>query len=196
MIAEELLQRLKMESTTLPIDLYLSFIEKYQLSHADAELLTESKETADYFKAGIEVGANPKDFCDLITNKLIPHAKKEKVSLISLGNHNQILAFLSFINGDKISKSAAYQHIFPEWIKDTDQNPEQIAKTKNLLQSEDQSFLDELILNVIQANAPKVEEYRKGKKGLLGFFMGQVMQKSGGKADPKILQAKVEAALN
>lgn len=196
MIAEELLQRLKMESTTLPIDLYLSFIEKYLLSHADAELLTESKETADYFKEGIEVGANPKDFCDLITNKLIPHAKKEKVSLISLGNLNQILAFLTFINGEKISKSAAYQHIFPEWIKDTDQNPEQIAKTKNLLQSEDQSFLDELILNVMQANAPKVEEYRKGKKGLLGFFMGQVMQKSGGKADPKILQAKVEAALN
>ena len=64
------------------------------------------------------------------------------------------------------------------------------------MQSTDQSFLDEIVQQVLSNNTSKVEEYRKGKKGLLGFFMGQVMQKSGGKADPKVLQSKVENALN
>jgi aspartyl-tRNA(Asn)/glutamyl-tRNA(Gln) amidotransferase subunit B len=196
MIQKELLQSIKMASTTLPIDLYLTFVNDYQLSHPDAELLTESKETAEFFIKGIMLGADPKSLCDILTNKLIPHCRKEKISLSNIGDIHQILDFVIFINGNKISKSAAYQHVFPEWIQDTSQNPEQIAKTKNLLQSDDQSFLDGLIMEVMTANEAKVAEYRKGKKGLLGFFMGQVMQKSGGKADPKILQLKVEAALN
>jgi aspartyl-tRNA(Asn)/glutamyl-tRNA(Gln) amidotransferase subunit B len=50
-------------------------------------------------------------------------------------------------------------------------------------------------VQVLKANADKVKEYQKGKKGLIGFFMGQVMQKSGGKADPKVLQVKMEDML-
>ena len=195
-ITSDYIVGVKKQTTTLPIDLYLSLVNEYQLSHADAELLTETRKTSEYFIKALGYNINPKDLCELMTNKLIPHARKEKISLSDLGEIKNVVDFVKFTNSGKIAKSAAYQHLFPEWIKDTSQDIESLAASKNLLQSTDQSFLDEIVQQVLSNNTSKVEEYRKGKKGLLGFFMGQVMQKSGGKADPKVLQSKVENALN
>lgn len=195
LITPEYIDTIKREVSVLPIDLYMLFTDKYQLSHADASLLTENKETAEYFIKAIEYDVPPKDFCELLTIKLIPHTRKENVSLSSLGDIKNIVNFVEFINSNKIAKSAAYQYLYPDWIKDCSQNPEILAASKNLLQSDDQSFLDTMVEQILKENPTKVAEYRKGKKGLLGFFMGQVMQKSGGKTDPKVLQSKVEEAL-
>ena len=194
-ISTEVIDSLKAEIIALPIDQYLLLVDKYELSHADAELLVEKKETVDYYLKAMEYDVNPKDFCEFLINKLIPHIRKEKISLASLGDIQNIVNFVCFVNSDKIAKSAAYQHLLSDWINDTSQNIDMLAASKNLIQSNDQSFLDDIIRQVLLNNATKAEEYRKGKKGLLGFFMGQVMGKSGGKADPKVLQAKVEYML-
>ena len=71
-----------------------------------------------------------------------------------------------------------------------------LAKEHNLIQSDDQDFLDQIIASVLTENSDKVKAYKNGKKGLLGFFMGQVMGRSKGKANPKTLNEKLAKALD
>ena len=130
---------------------------------------------------------------ELLINKALPWLKSENKEIWP--NPLLLLRFIELLQDRKVSKSAAYQHIFPEWIEDIEQDPVQIAVRKQLIISDDQDFLDNEIQKIVAAYPDKVKEYQKGKKGLLGFFMGQVMQKVGGKADPKTLQVKMEKAL-
>ncbi|MFN8339706.1 MAG: hypothetical protein U0T36_11880 [Saprospiraceae bacterium] len=134
-----------------------------------------------------------KDLADLLINKAIPWLKAENLDVWH--DPKPILQFIDLLQNGKVSKSAAYQHIFPEWIEDIRQDPLQIAMNKQLVISENQDFLDDEIKKILASYPDKVKEYQKGKKGLIGFFMGQVIQKTGGKTDPKILQAKMEKAL-
>ncbi|MBC7884654.1 MAG: Asp-tRNA(Asn)/Glu-tRNA(Gln) amidotransferase GatCAB subunit B, partial [Saprospiraceae bacterium] len=195
-LTADYLNEIQQEQNTLPIDVYLELRDKYQLSHADAELLTENKTFATYFTEAASLSVNQKDLSELLIQKIIPYIRTENLTLESLGDMNDIIIFVTFINNGRISKSMAYQHVFPEWILDISQNPEEIAFSKELLQSTNQDFLDPIIYEVINNHPDKASEYRKGRKGLLGFFMGKVMQKSGGKADPKVLQEKVVKALS
>lgn len=128
----------------------------------------------------------------MLISKVIPYVKTKGISLGDLGDTDQLLRFIHLLDSNKVSKSAVYQHVFPVWIRDISQNPEDISSDLQLIKSDDQDFLDGLIEQVLQNNPDKVKEYQKGKKGLIGFFMGQIIQKSGGKADPKVLQDKME----
>jgi aspartyl-tRNA(Asn)/glutamyl-tRNA(Gln) amidotransferase subunit B len=84
-----------------------------------------------------------------------------------------------------VSSSNAYQRIFPELIAQPDRSPEDIAKDLNLIQTDDTDFLIKIVEDIITKYPEKVKEYQKGKKGLLGFFVGEVMKQSKGKAEPK-----------
>jgi len=179
----------------LPVDRYLRLKDQYQLNHADAEYLTEDMAYSDsFFDLAIKT-SNYKALSELLISKVIPYIKTKGISLGDLGATDQLLRFIHLIDSNKVSKSAVYQHVFPVWIKDISQNPEDISSDLQLIKSENQDFLVELIEQVVLNNPDKVKEYQKGKKGLIGFFMGQVIQKSGGKADPKILQEKMEEML-
>lgn len=90
------------------------------------------------------------------------------------------------VDEGKVSHTAASQKIFPELVTTPDLNPAAIAQRLNLIQESDESSLIPIVESVLAENAAKVTEYRSGKKGLLGMFMGEVMKKSGGKADPKV----------
>ena len=93
-----------------------------------------------------------------------------------------------------MSHSAA-QKIFPELLADITAEPLNIAEKLNLLQSSNSSELDEWIANALSKYPEKVAEYKAGKTGLLGLFMGEVMKLSGGKADPKVASDMVRKAL-
>ena len=191
-----LISNIKKSLVALPVDIYETLTTSHKVAAADAEVLTEDMATVQYFKDLVNLGQPAKDAAEFIVQRLLPHSKKEGKSLETIASQAVASAFITFTSEGKVAKSAIYQHVFPTWIEDTNVDPMDIAKTKNLVQSDDQSFLDSIIQDVLSANAAKVTEYKKGKKGLLGFFMGQVMQKSAGKADPTVLQSKMEKALN
>lgn len=194
-ISDAFIDQTRSELVALPIDRYIRLKDQYQLSHADAEYLTEDKDFSDGFFDLANKTSHYKVLAELLISKVIPYLKANGISLHNLGDLDQLLNFIHLIDSNKVSKSAAYQQLFPAWIKDISQHPEEMATALQLIKSDDQDFLDDLIAEVLQANPDKVKEYQKGKKGLLGFFMGQVMQKSGGKADPKVLQVKMEKML-
>lgn len=93
--------------------------------------------------------------------------------------------FIQLIDSEKVSNSNAYQRIFPELLLHPHQSPEALAQQLNLIQSADTDFLIHIVEQVLAQYPDKVAAYRSGKKGLLGFFVGEVMKQSKGKAEPK-----------
>ena len=99
----------------------------------------------------------------------------------------EVLAeLIALVDAGKVSFTVASQKIYPELLKASGESSLAIAQRMNLIQESDEGSLKPIVESVLAENAGKVAEYRSGKKGLLGMFMGEVMKKSKGKADPKV----------
>ncbi|MCC6727372.1 MAG: Asp-tRNA(Asn)/Glu-tRNA(Gln) amidotransferase subunit GatB [Saprospiraceae bacterium] len=170
----------------LPKALFERFVKEFGLSEYDANLLTQERGTADFFIKLVEKAPNPKGAANLAINKILPWAAETGSGLesfpVAVG---QLAEYLQLIEEGKVSASIANQRLFPELVKFPSASPLELAQSLNLLQSSDSGFLEKIVDEVLAANPDKVAEYRKGKKGLIGFFMGEVMKKSQGKAEPK-----------
>jgi aspartyl-tRNA(Asn)/glutamyl-tRNA(Gln) amidotransferase subunit B len=109
----------------------------------------------------------------------------------------KIAQLIRLIDDGKVSFSIASQRIFPELIKNPSDMPLAIAEKLNLIQDSDEGTILAYIQEVIESNPNEVERYRNGEKQLTGFFMGQLMKVSKGKADPKsanaLLRNKLES---
>lgn len=185
-ILPEYLEAIKMQMPPLPWELAERFKTEYGLSDYDAHLLTEEKDTALFFLQLCEHTLNYKAAANLIINKILPWCKEIQTAIHQLPIPISTLAsFIQLIDSGKVSNSNAYQRIFPELIAAPNRAPEAIAQTLNLIQSTDTDFLEQIVEEVIAKYPDKVTEYRKGKKGLIGFFVGEVMKQSKGKAEPK-----------
>jgi aspartyl-tRNA(Asn)/glutamyl-tRNA(Gln) amidotransferase subunit B len=107
----------------------------------------------------------------------------------------QIAEIIELIESNKISHTAATQQLFPAMTQNADASAESLVGTLGLANITDTSFIDGLVQTVLAEFPDKVTEYRAGKVGLLGLFVGEVMKRSKGKADPKTANALVKAAL-
>ena len=125
---------------------------------------------------------------NIYSNKLIPLTQSEGISIMQLPiSDSQIIGLLELIDSEQVISSIAYQRVFPELIT-SDDSATAIAKRLDLLITASENGgneLESLLQDILDANEGKVKAYRSGKKGLLGFFMGQAMKASGGKLNPK-----------
>lgn len=186
-VSEEWLQAVKTEMPSLPRELHDKFVNQYGLPDYDAGVLTDSKEIALFFEELCEKTTNYKAASNWMMgpvksylNELTLHISDFPIA------PGQVAELIALIDEGKVNFSVASQKIYPELLRDKKKTPHQIAKEMNLIQESDEGSIKPIIESVIAENAAKVEEYRSGKKGLLGMFMGQVMKKSQGKADPKV----------
>jgi aspartyl-tRNA(Asn)/glutamyl-tRNA(Gln) amidotransferase subunit B len=203
-LTPQFLERIKSAMPQLPNEARAELKDIYGLPEYDALLLTEERAIYTYFKDFAQQITPPqyKAVSNLIINKILPTANELKLELAEFPlSITELTAFLQLIDSGKVSNSAAYQTLFPELVKhkskdlSTPISVDVIAEQLNLFQNSDTDFLAKIIAEVMGENAPKVAEYRKGKKGLLGFFVGEVMKRSKGKADPKATNALVVKAL-
>ena len=109
---------------------------------------------------------------------------------------DRIAELIQIIKDGKISKSSATQNLFPAMLQNADKHPLEIAQELNLVQESDEDSLLTIIKEVIAENANEVDRFKNGEKKLLGMFMGKVMKKSKGKADPKKTNQLLAKALN
>ena len=189
LISTDYLASIQKEMPALPWELQQEFTEQYQLSAYNAKLLTEEKGVAEFFKELNKHTKNYKGAANLIINKINPWLNEEKVAIENFPiDFKQLGAFIQLIEEGKVSNTIAYQRIFPA-LFETKKSPLAIAESMNLVQSSDTDFLAQLVDEVLAKNPDKVKAYQKGKKGLIGFFMGQVMKASKGKAAPKTTNA-------
>ena len=184
-VSDDFIENLKSEIPELPDEKKKRFIEKFKLSPYEANILVSDIETSNYFENVIK-----KSDVKLATNWIIGElfaALNEKnleitESPISAGNLSKLINLIKdgTISG-KIAKT-----VFEQMMKG-DKDPKKIVEEKGLKQESDPKALEALIDKVIDDNRDKAVEYKSGKVKLFGFFVGQVMKVSGGKANPQLV---------
>ena len=163
----------------------------------DIEKLTENKENAIFFIEVLEkTNADVRELSGLFINKLLPYADSSGIKLNEVLPLQTISDFIELISKGSVSKSNAYALLLPRLIESQNKNVHENATELNLIMENNQDFLDPIIDEVLLLNAEKLKEYKAGKKGLVGFFMGQVKMKAGNNINPIVLKEKVELKLN
>lgn len=186
-LSDEFIEQIRAKSPALPWELFNRLNREFKLPAYDAELLTEDRPTAEYYLQFAQHTTRYKAAANLTINKIIPHCNKHQIELASFPiSLPQLSAFIEMIEEGRVSNTNAYERIFPALIQSPQTPPLQLAEKLNLIQTSDLGFLEGVIDETLAKFPDKAAAYQKGKKGLLGFFMGQVMRASKGKADPKL----------
>ncbi|HET9825168.1 MAG TPA: Asp-tRNA(Asn)/Glu-tRNA(Gln) amidotransferase GatCAB subunit B, partial [Chitinophagaceae bacterium] len=180
------------------------YTTEYQLSYYDASLLTEEKNFSDYFEKVIErfnssegAGGRPKPAANWMLGPVKSWLNDNNADIDQFPlQPKQIAAIIKLVEDGKLSFSVASGRLFNELIRDPNVDPATIAEHKNLLQESNADHIENLIDEVLNKFPEKVREYKKGKKGLIGLFVGEVMKLSKGKADPKITNDILSEKLN
>ncbi len=201
-LSADFLEKIKEKMPTLPSVVRQKMTQTYGISMADAVILTEEKDVADFALQFLAQTTPPqyKMASNLLVQKILPFLTESKTEITDFPlTINQLQEFLTLIESGKISNSVAYQALFPQLLQNAqnaaDVSPTALAEKLNLFQSNDTDFLAAIIEEVLTQNPDKVSEYKKGKKGLIGFFVGEVMKRSKGKAEPKSTNALIIKAL-
>ena len=200
-LSEAWIENIKKELPSLPWASKKELMEKYMLTDYDSNLLTEDIQTLEnylYFVSSFKSNLY-KPAANLFINKFLPAIHADEHTYIKIMIHlQQWQEMLELIENGKISPSAAYQKLYPAILETPSVSTTvwAMAEKMNLLQSSDSDFLTEIVNDVLSKNTDKVAEYKKGKKGLLGFFVGEVMKLSKGKAEPKATNALIIKALD
>jgi glutaminyl-tRNA synthetase len=163
------------------------------LAPVEADMLTRDPAFAELFEGTVGLGAPPKSVANWIVNVLLLELKERGINEIAFGAE-QLLEVLRLVEDGAIS-SAAGRTVVAELTRDGG-DPREIVERRGLRQVSDDSALLPAVEQVVSANAAKVAEYRGGKTGLLGFFVGQVMRSTGGTANPERVRELLEGALS
>lgn len=186
-ISEEWLHSVRATMPALPRELYRKFVDVYGLPTYDAGVLSDAKEIALWFDALCSETKNYKAASNWMMGPVKSYLNELTLHIDEFPIKPQTLAeLIALVDAGKVSFSVASQRIYPELLKSTGESPLAIAQRLNLIQESDEGSLKPIVQSVLAENEAKVAEYRSGKKGLMGMFMGEVMKKSKGKADPKV----------
>ncbi len=185
-LSDQDIKGIRKSMSPLPWEIHHELIQNYSLTNYDADLIAEEKSIALFYKKLADDCGHFKAAANLVINKIKPFLNENNLPVEAFPVEIQNLsAFINLIENGKVSNSIAYQRLFPAMIEKPETSPESLAETLNLIQSDDSDFLEKLVLETIEKNPNKVLAYRNGKKGLIGFFMGEVMRQSKGKAAAK-----------
>jgi len=184
-VTDEFINSIKSEIPELPDEKKKRFIEKFKLNSYEATILVSDIETSNYFEEVI-ANSDTKLATNWITGELFALLNEKNLEISkSPISANNLSKLINLIKKGTISGKIA-KTVF-ELMVDGDKNPELIVEEKGLKQENDPKELEKLIDKIIDDNKEKVKEYKLGKEKLFGFFVGQSMKVSGGKANPKLL---------
>ena len=182
---DALVQAIASDMPELPDAKRTRFIEEYELSEADATLLVEERETAEFYEE-MAVGRDKKLSANWLGTELFGALNKEGLSLAESPITAESLGRLIELISDGTISGRIAKDVFVDMFE-SGEDALDIVERKGLTQISDAGAILELVESVISDNASKVAEFRNGKDKLFGFFVGQVMKKSQGKANPKLV---------
>lgn len=196
-VTQEYLEAVRATMPELPATLYTRFTEQYGLSDYDASVLVDDKHSALYFEAVVHCTPKYKQASNWIAGPVRGYLNENALGMEDFVlSPAQIAGIIELIEANKISHTAATQQLFPALTQNPNATPEELVASLGLANITDTSFIDGLVQAVLAEFPEKVAEYRAGKVGLLGLFVGEVMKRSKGKADPKTANALVKAVLD
>lgn len=196
-ITDQQIETLKQDFPTLPSQKKQDYI-KLGIIPETAEVLIQERSYVSYTDSLLDAYNEAKPVSNFIVNKVLPTVREEyQGDIAAFPIPIQSCAeFLSLIKSNKIIHSTAYQTLFPALLQEPDKSPTQLCEALNLFQSDDGDAIATAIADIIAAHPTEVKKFKAGKKGLIGFFVGQGMKATKGQSNPKILQEKFLEALN
>ena len=182
-ISEEWIEEIRRSLPELPDQRKARFLEQYQLPEYDAVLLTADREVADYFEETVKAGVQAKKASNWIMTELLRELKGEEFSSCKV-TAPQLANLLLMVEKNTISGKIA-KTVFLDMMT-SGKDAETIVQEKGLGQVSDVGELLLLVKEIVAANPAQAEDFRAGKSKLMGFFVGQLMQKTKGQANPKL----------
>jgi aspartyl-tRNA(Asn)/glutamyl-tRNA(Gln) amidotransferase subunit B len=194
-VAPEQLETWRSELPELPYQKRQRYETELGLSAYDARVLTDDRAIAEFFETAVAAGAVPKQAANWIMGDISAYLNNEKRTITEIALTPQTLAELvELIENNTISSKIA-KDILPELLVKGG-SAKALVESKGLIQISDTGALEAAIDEVLAANPKELEQYRNGKTKLLGFFVGQVMKQTGGRADPKLTNQLLAKKLN
>lgn len=194
-LTESFIAGIKASLPALPDALYAHF-KSLGLSEYDAGQLCDEKSVADYFEQASNYSKNYKAIANWMTGPLRQVINEQNISFNEIAlTPKTLAALIALVDEGKVNFSTASLKILPALIKNPEKEPLQIATELNLLQVSGSADIEAWVNDVIAKLPDKVAEYKKGKKGLIGLFIGEIKKASKGKADPKIATQILEEKL-
>ena len=193
-VSSEFIEQVKSQMPELPEVRRKRFMEQYDLTFADASQLVSDRSLADYYENAAEASGNPRAASNWIRSELLREleagnltAAESPVSAKELG------ALIRLIDDEKISGKQG-KDVLVEMFK-TGKTATSIIEERGMVQVSDTGAIDAIIDEVMVANPDQLANYRSGKDALFGFFVGQVIKASKGKANPKVVNERLRAKL-
>lgn len=178
------------------------FKHEYDLPEYDAKILTESKEIADYFEESLKHHNNPKTTSNWIMTEVLRELKEEGISDNSKMSSERrfpttpkrLAELISLIDKGAISGKIA-KDVFANMVA-TGKKAQEIVKEKGMEQISDQSEIEKIVLETLKKHPDEISRYKAGDQKLMGFFVGQVMKATQGKANPRIVNETLRKVLS
>ena len=178
--------RLEKELPELPMARLARFMVQYELPAEDAQVLTSEKDLADFFEECVKLYQQPKKISNWVMTEVLRELNQAGSGIRESSlSPERLTRLLRMVDDGTISNKIA-KSIFPEvFVRGAD--PEKLVEDKGLTQISDSGALEEVVEEVIRDNPDEVQKYREGRKKLMSFFVGQVMKKTKGQANPGLV---------
>lgn len=196
MVTKEYIETVKNNLPPLPNDLYEKYTKELKLNDYDASILTELKEIALYFNELISHTKNYKAAANWVMVNVKSFLNENAVHIDNFPVKPKVIAdIIALIDAGKIGHTAASQKLFPALIANPSKSAETLSTELDIIQNSNSNEIQALVEQAVNKFPEKITEYRNGKVGLLGLFVGEVMKLSKGKADPKVVNLLVKEQL-
>ena len=196
-ISDEFLQRVKTSLPALPDELENKYKTEYNLPEYDAQVICGDKELVNFFEAIIQHTTNYKAAVNWLMGPVKSYLNEKDVEITGFPlSPEKISELIQFVDSGKVNFSVASSKIFNTLLAAPEKTPLQIATELNLIQDSDGTAVEAWVDEVMAKMPDKVKEYKSGKKGLIGLFVGEVKKLSKGKADMNLVNKLLSEKLN
>ena len=186
-LQDEFIEQLRAAIPVLQEERIKKYTTELLLTEYDATVLSEDRALADYFEAIIQHTPNSKAAANWMLGPVKSWMNESGKEITDFPlPAGQLARLIQLVEAGKLSFTMASSKLFPALLESPEKDPETLATEKNMLQQSDASAIGPVVDAVLEKLADKVAEYKKGKKGLLSLFVGEVMKQTKGKADPKL----------
>lgn len=194
-VSQEFITKIKSEMPELPDDMRNRFMETYGLSFSDASQIVSEKELAAFYETTAKISNNPRTSANLILSEFLRELNNSgKTVSESLLTAENLAELIKTLDDGSINNNQA-KEVLVEMFN-SGKNSAEVIKEKGFEQISDSSAIEKIVDEIIANNENQVTAYRNGNEKLFGFFVGQTMKASGGKANPKVVNELLKAKLS
>ena len=195
-VDQKWVNRVKEQMPELPDEKIARLEKEYAIPHYDATILATERPLADYYEAVAAKAKDKKAASNWVMGEVLRVIKEKHLDISEFPvKADDLASLVNLVKGGSIS-GASGKEVFAEMVEHPEKNPNQIVKEKNLAQVSDESELRAQVIQIIKDNPKPYGQYREGKTATFGFFVGQMMKATRGRANPKIVQTILKEILD